>query len=78
MVITDFASYVSPGTGKIINSRLAQQDDLKRSGAILAEPGLDKDIARNKAAKADREFAPVAAAVDKTISQLVNSGQIQG
>jgi len=70
-------AYISPGTGKYIETREQQREDLKRSGAILHEPGLEQDIARNKAEKAEKDFAPVAAAVDATVTQLVNKGLIE-
>jgi len=72
-----FEPYVSPATGKVITSRNAQADDLKRSGSILFEPGLDRDIARNKQSSDEKAFAPVAAAVDETVRKLVNTGKLE-
>jgi hypothetical protein len=77
MVITEIAPYQSPGTNKWITSRAEQREDLKRSGARLYEPGMKEDIARNKEAVAERAFAPLAAAIDQTVTNLVNTGKLE-
>lgn len=77
MVIADLEPFISPSTGKVINSRVALRNDLEMSGHILNEPGLKQDIARNKEYQADKTYAPVAAAVDETVRQLVNAGKIE-
>ena len=76
-VIADFQSYISPKTGKYITSRGAQAEDLKRSGAFLLEPGVREDIARNKAEREEKDFAPIAAGVDNVVRELVNSGKVE-
>lgn len=76
-VHTDIAPYISPGTGKEVSSRVQQREDLLKSNAIIAEPGIDRDIARWKVEKAEKSFAPIEAAVDNTVKQLVNSGQLE-
>lgn len=43
----------------------------------MNEPGLKKDIARNKVYQEEKTYAPVAAAVDETVRQLVNAGKIE-
>ena len=75
-VQVSFTPYVSPGTGRVVDSREKQRADLKESGCFLYEKGVDKDIARNREHTLEKSFAPVAAAVDKTVSQLVSSGKI--
>jgi hypothetical protein len=78
MIAADcFTEYVSPGTGRIISSPSARADDLKRSGAILAEPGIEKDVARNKAENIEKSFSPVAAGIDSIVTQLVNTGKLE-
>lgn len=69
-------SFISPATGKVISSRAQHMDDLKRSNCFLAEPGIQKDIARNKEATLEKKFAPVAAGIDQTVTNLVNRGII--
>ena len=76
MVIAEFQAYRSPNTGKIIESRDAQREDLRRSGAILYESGVEKDVARNKIDAQEKAFAPIAAAVDNTVRELVNAGKV--
>lgn len=75
--VTTFQAYKSPGTGKFIDSRDAQREDLKRSGAFLYEPGVNKDVARNKRDRQEKTFAPIAAAVDQTVAALVQSGKME-
>jgi hypothetical protein len=73
----DITPFVSPATGRVITSRSAQRDDLQRSGHVINEPGLDKDIARNKLSQADAAFAPIASAIDATVANLVSAGKLQ-
>lgn len=73
----DITPYVSPATGRVINSRAQMQYDLDVSGKMIDEPGLKKDIARRKDEKREELFAPVAASIDQTVRNLVNNGQIE-
>ena len=75
-VIAEFQPYRSPGTGKFIESRNQQREDLRASGAFLYESGVDKDVARNKAAVQEKSFAPISSAVDNLVRDLVNSGKV--
>lgn len=75
-VIADFVPYKSPATGKIIESRNAQSEDLKRSGTFLYETGVDKDIARNRIDAEEKAFAPISNAVDNVVRNLVNEGKV--
>lgn len=76
-ISTEIQPYVSPNTGAYIDSRAKRADDLRRSNAFLYEPGVEKDIARNREHRKERDFAPIAAAVDEKVRQLVNSGTIE-
>lgn len=77
MVLTDIQPYVSPATGRLINSRTQMREDLERSGHIINEPGLKQDIVRNKESAKEKAFAPVAAGVDAVVTQLVNNRQLE-
>jgi putative FmdB family regulatory protein len=74
---TSFDAYYSPKTGKYIESRNAQREDLKVSGAFLYEKGVEKDVERNRIATRERAFEPIAKAVDSTVRDLVNSGKME-
>lgn len=76
-VHASFTPYRSPATGKMIESPSAQREDLRRSGCILNEPGLDRDVKRWGAEAQERAFAPISKGVDSVVSALVNSGQIE-
>ena len=75
-IAPDITPYVSPGSGKVINSRTQQEYDLKATNSIINEPGLDKDIARNKEYQAEKSFAPIANGVDNIVRQLVNERKL--
>lgn len=55
MVRGDTPGYVSPATGRWVEGRVQAQDDLRRSGCVLAEPGMQADVKRKKA-QADAAF----------------------
>lgn len=76
-ISTDITPYVSPATGKVINSRTQMRYDLEASGSIMNEPGLKQDVARNKEYQAEKTFAPLSKAIDEKVRQLVNSNQIE-
>lgn len=76
-VRTDIAPYQSPGTGKWITSRSEQREDLRRSGAFLYEPGVKKDIERNRLHVQEKAFTPISAAVDETVRNLVAAGKLE-
>jgi putative FmdB family regulatory protein len=75
-IAPDIQPYVSPATGKVVNSRTQQQNDLKASGHILNEPGLKNDIARRREERKEETFKPIEAAVDASVNNLVNRGLI--
>ena len=76
-ITADIEPYISPATGKLISSRVEQREDLARSGHFLHEPGVEKDVERNRAYTMEKAFEPVARAVDEKVAQLVSQGQIQ-
>ncbi len=73
----NFDPYISPGSGKLISSPSARQEDLKATGCFLYEKGVDKDVARNKIRAEEKAFAPISAAVDNTVRELVNAGKLE-
>jgi putative FmdB family regulatory protein len=77
LIAAEFTPYESPGTGKIIHSRTEMREDLARSGAILYEPGLKQDIARNREAAKAKAFAPIEAAVDQYVAAAVSAGKLE-
>lgn len=73
----DLSPYISPATGRVINSRTQMRDDLERSGHILNEPGLKQDVARWKTEADNKLFEPVARAVDEQVRNMVNTNQLE-
>ena len=76
-VQTDIPHYISPATGKIINSRKDMREDLRVSRCIHPEPGIEKDIKRWGEESREKAFAPIAAGVDQVVTQLVAAGKIE-
>lgn len=76
MLSVAFEPYISPASGNLISSRNEQREDLTRTGHFLQEPGVEKDVARNRERVMEKAFEPVAAAIDQKVTQLVSQGQI--
>lgn len=72
----DIPAYESPATGRIITSRTERRDDLARSGCIEWEPGIDRDITRNREHREAREFAQIDQHVDNIVRDLATSGRL--
>jgi predicted nucleic acid-binding Zn ribbon protein len=76
MVHGDIGSYVSPVSGKWIDSSSARRDDLKRAGCIPWEPGIRQDAPRRKAYADEKAFAPLAQTIEQTARDLTVSGKM--
>ena len=72
----EIAPYISPASGKLINSRVQRTDDLRREGCIEYEPGLKEYIARRKESETEKAFAPIANHIDQTVGELSAAGHI--
>lgn len=66
----EIQAYVSPTTGRWINSRAQRTEDLLSSGAILREPGLDADIAQIQASEKEKIAQKLDRTVDETVSAM--------
>lgn len=76
-ILADIIPYESPKSGKWISSRSAMREDLKATNSQILEPGMKEDIARNAMHAREKAFAPVAEAVDNTVSALVSAGKLE-
>lgn len=70
----DIPAYVSPASGRVINSRVQRKEDLLREGAIENEPGLKEHIAATAEYEQEKAFRPVSDAIDKEVTAMVASG----
>ena len=70
----DIPAYVSPASGKVINSRAQRKEDLLREGCVENEPGLKEHIAATSLYEQEKAFRPVSAAIDKEVTAMVASG----
>lgn len=71
-----FHAYQSPIDNHWIDSPEARRDDLKRNGCIEWEPGIAQDMPSIRQSNADRDWAPVEAAIDSTVRDMVAAGKI--
>jgi len=76
-VRADIQPYESPVTGKWIESRAQRDEELARTGKIIAEPGWKNDVLRNREAQREKDFAPIAKGVDEVVTSLNNLGQLE-
>jgi hypothetical protein len=76
MLQVDIQAYVSPASGKWIDSRAARREDLKREGCIADEPGLREHIAGIQASEKEKIAKTLDATVDRTVSEMHASGLI--
>jgi hypothetical protein len=69
-VVRDYKPYRCPVTEKVIEGRRAHQENLKRTGCRLQEPGEKEQFIRERA-KADAKLERIIGdAVDKTAAEL--------
>ena len=76
-LIPEIVPFVSPNSDKLIDSRAKWREDLKRSGAIPWEPGLNEQISRNREYAKEKAFKPIADAVDNAVAAAVASGKLE-
>lgn len=67
----DYEAYESPVTGELIEGRHAHQEDLKRHGCRLLEPGESKEAPRRMQEAADRDTEALADRMAQTMSELL-------
>lgn len=72
----EIPAYVSPASGKWINSRAQRREDLKREDCIEYEPGLKEHIAKVKIERQQEIFKGVEKTIDETVSSMHASNLI--
>lgn len=73
-ISTDIEPYISPASGKIINSRVDRRNDLKAGGYIEWEPGIKEQVAKNR----ERNQRQIDSVVEKTVDELVTHMNVTG
>jgi hypothetical protein len=73
MVLGDYAGYECPRTGRWIEGRKAHQENLKRLGCRVLEPGEKEDFDRNKKA----EELAFTAKIEGTVESLIHEMPIE-
>lgn len=71
----DITPYISPASGKLISSRSERQEDLKATNSWEWEPGIEKDIARNRAHKQEKFLQKIDNAVDEALAANLSSSR---
>ena len=70
--------FVSPASGKVINSRAQRRDDMARTGSIDNEPGMREHIEQVRQSHVEKNIRACEASIDQTVSELHASGHING
>lgn len=76
MVRGDISPYRSPKSGKWIESRVAQERDLRETGSFILEPGVKRDIEKRKASLIEADYARVDGIVDNIVREMNVSGKL--
>jgi putative FmdB family regulatory protein len=69
MVVGDYSGYECPVSGKWVEGRRQHEENLKRTGCRLLEPGETERVKQNRR----REDAELDAAVDETVEKFVDA-----
>lgn len=69
-VVGDYAGYSCPVTGKWVEGRKAHQENLKRQGCRVLEPGETESFKRNKAAEEADFDRRIEETADRFIAEL--------
>ncbi len=70
MIVADYAGYESPVTGKWIEGRKAHQEELKRTGCRIFEPGEKEAFERSRKADDEKLDQAIEASADEFIAKL--------
>lgn len=73
----DIEPYVSPATGEVIVSRRQRHEEMRRTGYITWEPGLDKQIAERRKENQQTLDPVVAKEVDEIVTVLNSTGKLE-
>lgn len=73
----DLEPYVSPASGKLINSYSARRDDMKRGGYIDFEPGLYQHAERKRKENLEKAIQPALNAVDDLVTAMNVTGKLE-
>lgn len=71
-------SFVSPASGKVINSRAQRREDMLQTGSIDNEPGMREHVEANRLGHIEKNIRACEASIDQTVSDLQASGHING
>jgi putative FmdB family regulatory protein len=69
-VFGDYAPYECPMTGKIISGRKEHEENLKRTGCRILEPGEREQFIKNKAKEEDEFDAKIEATAAEFVENL--------
>lgn len=74
-VVTDYAGYECPVTGKWIEGRRAHEENLKRQGCRILEPGESREAMRNQQAEEESALESIAETAAKTVASWDSAKQ---
>lgn len=69
--------YESPITGEVIDSREKRREEMKRHGYIDYEPGMRKDVERNRVREQEKAMEPINKTVDEIVTAMNVAGKLE-
>jgi putative FmdB family regulatory protein len=72
----DIESYISPATGRVVSGRKERREDLRSSNHIEWEPGIEKDVARNRQHQIEKSYKELDQTVDSVVAALNTTGKL--
>lgn len=70
MIAVDYPAYISPATGKLVQGKRQHEEDLKRSGCRILEPGERQDMERRKKEADVKEDKMIDKMVETTFAEM--------
>jgi putative FmdB family regulatory protein len=70
MIAVDYPAYISPASGRLIQGKKQHEDELKRTGCRLLEPGERNDMERRKKEADVKEDKMIDTMVEKTFTEM--------
>lgn len=76
-VQTDIEPYVSPVSGKVINSRSERRKELKAGGYMEWEPGIKEQVEKKRRANEEAFTKQLDSAVDAVVCEMAVTGKLE-
>lgn len=75
-VQADIEPYISPASGKVINSKVQRRQDLKAGGYIEYEPGMREQIEKRRQESVANDVRKVESGIDNIVRDMNANGRL--